>query len=168
MKNNHKPLEGLEPPTGWLQVSYSTNWVITAKCGFLGILLKSHYRKEILQLSYPVRVRFRLPSRFNATPDLQWVGRATKWTWRELNPRPKLILNIILYAVLNTRLIVSIWLFSILNTYHQNLSIFWSCIKQRLQNQNLRLYLSSSTNAGCPSSEIILFLTPSKPLQALI
>ena len=47
----------------------------------------------------PSRIRFRLPFRFNATPDLQQVRRVTKWTWRESNPRPKLILNIIVYAV---------------------------------------------------------------------
>ena len=27
-----EPMKGLEPPTGWLQISYSTNWVIPAWC----------------------------------------------------------------------------------------------------------------------------------------
>ena len=89
-----------------------------------------------------------------------------EWTWRESNPRPKLILNKIVYVVLNTGLLVPHWSFPILNTYHQYLSVFWSCIKQRLQILRLRLYLSSSCNAGCPSNAILLFLTPSKPDQA--
>ena len=30
--DNSEPVDGLEPPTGWLQISYSTNWVIPASC----------------------------------------------------------------------------------------------------------------------------------------
>ena len=54
-KNNRKPPEGLEPPTGWLQISYSTNWVMTANCEYV-----------LSGLSH-----------FNRTPDLHLVRCVT-------------------------------------------------------------------------------------------
>lgn len=52
-----EPMKGLEPPTGWLQISYSTNWVTSAS---VNLSNNSFSRRLRLQKYY----FFQIPQRF--------------------------------------------------------------------------------------------------------
>ena len=51
-----EPMKGLEPPTGWLQISYSTNWVTSAFLTFQTTLFSSNEVAKILL--FPILTKF--------------------------------------------------------------------------------------------------------------
>lgn len=59
-----EPMKGLEPPTGWLQISYSTNWVTSASKLVKQLSFSCFEVAKIPLFSQQTKYFFRFPLKF--------------------------------------------------------------------------------------------------------